>query len=157
MKSAWLVLVACACLAAGCGDDAATTTTSTPEATSTDTGTTTQPTQGVFTPERDALTQIEAILSPPPVVEDPQELAQRVADAIAPEGTGEEGGTVKIVGVEPGEPALALIEVRGLADDSVAGYDLQLTMDPDDSLGWAVVAAIRRDLCARGVSGRLCA
>ena len=163
MKSACVVLVACACLlGAGCGDDAATTSTAaSTEVTAgtkyTATGsTTTGATDGEFTPERDAMAQVEAILSPPPVVAMPHELAQRVADAIAPQGEGAEGGSVKIAGVETGEPSMVRIEVRGLADDSVAGYDLELTLDPDDSLGWAVVAATRRDLCSRGVSGSLC-
>ena len=159
MKRTCSVLAACTCLlGTGCGDDDATTSTSTPEQTSTTTtaATTTGATDGVFTPERDAMAQIEAILSPPPVVAMPHELGQKVVDAIAPEGEGAEGGSVKLAGVEMGEPSMVLIEVRGLADDSVAGYDLELTLDPDDSLGWAVVAATRRDLCSRGVSGNLC-
>jgi hypothetical protein len=158
VKRACVLVVACICLlGAGCGDDDATTSTSSPAATSTATSTTTTgATDGVFTPRRDAMEQVEAILSPPPIVTDARELAQKVADAIAPEGEGAEGASVRIAGVEQGEPSLALIEVRGLADDSVAGYDLQLTLEPDDSLGWAVVAATRRDLCSRGVSGTLC-
>jgi hypothetical protein len=48
--------------------------------------------------------------------------------------------------------------VRGLADDSVSGYDLSVRTARDRALGFRIRAVTRRDLCARGVaaSGRLC-
>jgi len=145
-------------IGAGCADNSGTPATE--SLTGVTSGTTPEPTtdrsRGEFTAERDAAEQVEAILSPPPIVERADQVAQLVADAVAPEGEGDSGG-VTVQTVELGEPTVILIEVRGLADDSVAGYDLRLTLDPDDTLGWGVVSATRRDLCLRGVSGGLCA
>jgi hypothetical protein len=88
---------------------------------------------------------------PPPVVIDPTDLAELVADALA-----SAGDPTQVDEVSSGEPATAVITLIVREDDSIGGVRYTITMEGDDSLGWVVASATSENLCRRGVDGPLC-
>lgn len=53
-------------------------------------------------------------------------------------------------------PVVVVIESRNACDDSVVGANYQLTLAPDSSGQWTIVAATQRSLCLRGGGPDLC-
>jgi streptogramin lyase len=54
-----------------------------------------------------------------------------------------------------GTTGTVLVRRVGFADDSVAGFEYDVTVE-QGSQGWAVVSATKAAVCYRGVSGELC-
>jgi hypothetical protein len=103
----------------------------------------------------DATAEVERELTPPPVVDSPEELAQEFAAAILVREKGcEVAPTAAVTSVTAGEPATAVVETTFGCDDSLGGARYTLTMDPDDALGWVVVSATVEYLCLRGGAGQ---
>ncbi|MGH1492313.1 MAG: hypothetical protein ACRBK7_23485 [Acidimicrobiales bacterium] len=81
----------------------------------------------------------------------PAEVATAVIDALATDNIKAE--TLLVL---DGEPSTVIIASSELADDSISGEILTLTLDPDDSLGWGLDEATGTAICARGVSAGAC-
>ena len=111
------------------------------------------------TAPRDATAETLRVLGTPPHVAAPigaaRALTRRLRAQLAHAGDGRPA-SVRLVWVARRRPARVL--VRGLADDSVAGFNLILRIVPDSALGWRIRRVMRLDICSRGVAagGRLC-
>jgi hypothetical protein len=107
----------------------------------------------------DATAEMLRVLGSPPHVAAPigaaRALTRKLRASLATAGDGRPA-SVRLVPPARGRPPRIL--VRGLADDSVAGFNLIVRTVPDSALGFRIRAVTRRYLCARGVdaAGRLC-
>lgn len=82
----------------------------------------------------------------------PQELALTVAEQYRDRA----GGEVAIVSITPAageEPAVVLVDVTGLADDSVSGTRLEVIARTETPGEYRITAVNETPLCARGVTG----
>jgi hypothetical protein len=99
------------------------------------------------------------VLGSPPRVAAPigaaRALTRRLRARLAHAGDGRPA-SVRLVWQGGSHPPHIL--VRGLADDSVAGFNLILRIVPDGSLGWRIRKVTRLWVCSRGVTAqrRLC-
>jgi hypothetical protein len=107
----------------------------------------------------DATAEMLRLLGTPPHVAAPigaaRALTRKLRAQLANAGDGRPA-SVRLVWSGRAHPPRIL--VRGLADDSVAGFNLIVRTVPDASLGWRIRTVTRRWLCSRGVAagGRLC-
>jgi hypothetical protein len=109
----------------------------------------------VLSAPSDATAEIARLLGTPPAAAAPigvaRAVTRRLRAGLASAGDGRPA-VVRLVSVAPGRPALARITVRGLADDSVAGYNLLLRVRADRALGWRLGKVTRRWVCRRGLA-----
>ncbi|MFN0090214.1 MAG: hypothetical protein ACKVWR_08105 [Acidimicrobiales bacterium] len=82
-----------------------------------------------------------------------EQLAKRIREHDFEAGSDVKVSVTRVSGDNPAQVELA---ARGIPDDSVAGFDLVLTVEREAGGAWRVTKAEQADLCARGVdrSGR---
>ena len=88
-------------------------------------------------------------LAPTAFTSNPDAAAEDLA-ALLRGGDTSETGTVTVVSVQRGEPAVVVIRETGLPDDSVYSVDFEITLEPGDE-GWVVSKARAQYSCTRGV------
>jgi len=101
---------------------------------------------------RDVTAETLRLLGRPPRVAAPigaaRALTRKLRASLATAGDGRPA-LVRLIWQGRVRPARVL--VRGLADDSVIGFNLSLRIVPDSALGWRIRKVTRLDVCARGV------
>ena len=88
-------------------------------------------------------------LAPTAFKSNPEAAAEDLA-ALLRGGDTSETGTVTVISVQRGEPAVVVIRETGLPDDSVYSVDFEITLEPGDE-GWVVSKARAQYGCTRGV------
>ena len=139
------LLAACGSSGSSAGDKPSTTSSSTST-----TSTTTLP-PGVVNGQTawvDATARWK-LLAPTTFTTTPEVAAEDLAARLRG-GDTSETGTVAVVSVQRGEPAVVVIRETGLPDDSVYSVDFEITLEPGDE-GWAVSKARAQYSCTRGV------
>ena len=138
-------LAACGSSGSSAGDKPSTTSSS---ITTTSSSTTPPGAVNGVTDWVDATAKWKA-LAPKPFRSTPETAAEDLA-ALRRGGDTSETGTVAVVSVKRGEPAVVVIRETGLPDDSVFAVDSEITLEPGDE-GWVLSKARAQYSCTRGV------